>query len=458
MSEDLPYRFTRQPNRTLLALAAPAMGSLIAEPLAALIDTAFVERLGVHATAGLGAATMVLFSTVWLFNFLNVGTQTEVARAYGSGDRSMAGAWARLAMRMGLICGVGVALVLGVLMDALVAFMSTDVQVQQEARVYLQVRLLGIPGMLVTYAACGALRGLSRMRIPLLVTSLAALTNVALDPLLMFGWGPVPGYGMAGAAAATVVGQYLACTVAVLYIRKELPPATGSSGSPENTPRPGRLLQVGSDMAIRTASLLFFLLMATRTALQGGADMGAAHQAARQVWVFTAFLLDAFAASAHSLVAYFLGARRQAVARRVVVLSLGWSIGVGCVLTTLLLPAGPLVREQLVPPGAYGAFDRIWWLCAIAQPINALSFLTDGIHMGSGEYRYLRNTMLLAVGIGLLGLLVLPNHSELPLLTLVWVVTSAFIGLRALFGLLRIVPGYGPIWGRSPKTLESQGA
>jgi MATE family multidrug resistance protein len=62
-------------------------------------------------------------------------------------------------------------------------------------------------------------------------------------------------------------------------------------------------------MVVRTGALLFFLLVATRTALQAGVDSGAAHQAIRHVWMVMAYLLDAFAHSAQSLIGFFLGAR-----------------------------------------------------------------------------------------------------------------------------------------------------
>ena len=62
---------------------------------------------------------------------------------------------------------------------------------------------------------------------------------------------------------------------------------------------------------------MLFIVLATRTATRIGADAGAAHQAIRQVWLLTALVLDAYAATAQSLVAYFLGANHVQLARRV---------------------------------------------------------------------------------------------------------------------------------------------
>jgi len=80
------HPFVRNPHRTLIALSLPVLLSLVAEPLTGLVDTAFVARLGAVPLAALGVATVLLSSVFWIFNFLGIGTQTEVARAEGPGS------------------------------------------------------------------------------------------------------------------------------------------------------------------------------------------------------------------------------------------------------------------------------------------------------------------------------------------------------------------------------------
>ena len=444
MLSELGCKFQQHPHRTLLSLAFPVMGSLVAEPIAALTDTVFVERLGAVSASGLGAATMVLFGTTWVFNFLNVGTQTEVARAAGSGDRALAAAWARLSLQLAVWLGLLLTGVLWLGMGPVLSFMSDRADIQQEAAAYLSIRALGAPAMLVTFAACGALRGLSLMRLPLWITALSAGLNVLLDPLLIFGPGPLPAYGIRGAAAATVVGQVIAAVTAIALLRRALPFALARKAATQ--PRARQLMHIGGDMMLRTGALLLFMLLATRAALQEGPATGAAHQGVRQVWMFLAFLLDAFAASAQSLVAYFLGSGQRQQARNVATLVCRWGIGTGLVLLALMLPAGEFARSLLVPPEAYDDFDRIWWICALAQPINALSFVTDGLHWGASEYRYLRNAMLTSSALGIGGLLLLPTGQSMTL-ALIWWTSMAFLASRAALGVLRVFPGFGPVWG-----------
>jgi MATE family multidrug resistance protein len=202
------------------------------------------------------------------------------------------------------------------------------------------------------------------------------------------------------------------------------------------------LLVVGRDLVARTGLLLVFLLLATRAATQIGPLEGAAQQAVRQVWMLAAFLLDAFAASAQSLIGFFLGAGDRALARRVARVACAWGLGAGIGITVLFALAESRTAWLLVPVEAREAFAAVWFVAIVAQPLNALAFVTDGIHWGTGDYRYLRNVMVLASGGGAVALAML-DRNEAGAFVWIWIVTGGWIGVRAVFGLLRVWPGIG---------------
>ena len=81
--QPLDHPFVNSPHATLFSMSFPLLLSLIAEPLTGLVDTAFVARLGAESLAALGVGTVTLSGIFWIFNFLGIGTQTEVAQAYG---------------------------------------------------------------------------------------------------------------------------------------------------------------------------------------------------------------------------------------------------------------------------------------------------------------------------------------------------------------------------------------
>jgi len=415
--------FVQRPHRTLVFLSLPVLFSLIAEPLTGLVDTAFVARLGAESLAALGVGTISLSSVFWIFNFLGIGTQTEVAQAAGRRELGLASRKCTLAVIMGMAAGV---LLIGAGFKALqwaASAMGAAGSVHTQAVAYMRIRL-----------------GLQDMRTPLLVAVGVNALNIFLDAVLIYGWGPVPAMGIAGAAAASSASQWVgaAWSAAIVYRRLGKPHGIRAADVVS-------LLKIGGDLFVRTGLLTFFLLVATRAATRIGADAGAAHQAIRQVWVLASLVLDAFAVSGQSLVGYFIGSHNLHQARRAARVIVIWSLGAGGFLAAAMVLGERLSAVLLVPPEARPLFQTAWLVAAAMQPVTALSFATDGIHWGTGDFRFLRNVMILATGAGCAGLFLMDVHSTLALAG-VWAVTGLWVSIRALFGMLRIWPAIG----RSP--------
>lgn len=181
-------------------MTVPVLFSLVAEPVTGLVDTAFVARLGSVELAALGVGTMALSSIFWVFNFLGISTQTDVATADGRRDAT--------ARAMVVSVGLTVAAVLGVLAGLLLTpatpwiarLLGADGGILSAADTYTSIRWWGAPAILVTITGFGALRGIQRMSLPLWVAVGVNALNIGLDAVLIFGVGPIPAMGIAGAA------------------------------------------------------------------------------------------------------------------------------------------------------------------------------------------------------------------------------------------------------------------
>ena len=201
--------------------------------------------------------------------------------------------------------------------------------------------------MIVVIIGFGALRGLQDMKTPLWIALGINLANVLLDYVLIFGWGAIPAWGVAGAGLASSVSQWFGAIWMLWELRRRI----GLSG--DISLRDGRkLMQVGRDLILRSASLTIFVLFATRVATQMGAEAGAAHQVIRQVWFFTALISEAFATTAQSLVGYFFGSGNKEYARRVAISTALWSLASGFAMLVIMLAATPIVQS------AFGAGRR----------------------------------------------------------------------------------------------------
>ncbi len=432
-----PHPFIPHPHRTLIRLSIPVLFSLTAEPVTALVDTAFISSLGVIPLAALGVGTTALSSLFWMFNFLGVGAQTEVAQLYGGGKKEEAGGILSLTLILSLLAGLVLILAINPITGWLTSALGASGAVQTNAIRYIQIRLFGAPAVLLTLTISGALRGIQDMRTPLWIALGVNGLNILLDWILIFGNGPFPPLGVSGSALASTISQWLGALVGlVLVIQRIKPSRTFQVGQTL------KMLQIGGDMFIRTGMLNLFLIYTTRSANQISPNAGAAHQVLRQMWVFTALALDAFAATVQSLVGYFIGRGSIPNAKYVVRIALVWSLGTGIVLSGLMGAGQGLAIRYLVPASAVAVFLPAWRVSTLSQPLNAIAFLTDGVHMGTGDFGFLRNAILISSLIGILGLWFLET-SGTGTLYWIWILITVWILLRGTFGLLRIWPGIG---------------
>lgn len=443
------HPFMTRRNRTILYLSLPILLSLIAEPVTGLVDTGFVARLGAIPLAALGVGTSALSSAFWIFGFLGIATQTDVAQLYGRGLEAAAGR----ALSLAFAVGIAFSLLLSALLIPGASLVSNALGAEGEvlrlAAQYIQLRLLGAPAVLVVIVGFGALRGLQDMKTPLWIALVINLANIGLDYVLIFGWAGLPALGVAGAALASSLSQWLGAVWMLWEVHRRLGLSRDISWRDSF-----RLLRVSSDLIVRSGSLTLFLLFATRVATQLGPEAGAAHQVIRQVWFFTALFVEAFATTAQSLVGYFYGSGSVGYAKQVAGLTMRWSLAAGLALMLAMLIATPIVTEAFVPADAVSVFTLSWIIASVSQPLNSLAFITDGIHWGTGDYRYLRNAMVLATVAGLFGLqLISTEHAES--FSAVWLVTVCWIGIRAFWGVLRVYPGIGTSPFRSGNGVRS---
>jgi MATE family multidrug resistance protein len=427
-------------DREIAALAVPALGALIADPLLSLIDTAFVGRLGGDALGALGVASVLFAVAFFVFNFLEYGTTSLIARAVGAGDPQRAGRAVTLALATAVAAGSAVAVLLVVAAGPLVRAIGASAGVAAEATTYVRIRALAAPALLVVRAGHGIYRGYQDTRTPLAVTLVVNGVNLVLDPLLIFGLG----WGVAGAAWATVAAQWLgAAGFALLVLGRH----RDRLGVEPTRPRFAELrvfLRIGRDLAIRTGSILATFTLAGMIAARISDTAIAAHQVVMQLWIFLSLGLDALAIAAQAMVGRLLGEGRRRMAAEVADRLLVLGVAVGAGLAVLLGAAGPLVPRLFTDdPAVREAIASVYVLLVVQQPLNAAVFVWDGVFIGAGDFGYLAGAMLVAAAVAIVAL-----AAVLPMgwgLAGVWWGIIALLVARALtMGWRRVAPA-GPL-------------
>ena len=377
-------RSRRAQDKEIARLAVPAFAALISEPLFLLADAAIVGHLGVPQLAALGIAGTVVQTVIGVFIFLAYGTTSTVARRLGAGEERAAiasgvdGIW--LSLLIGAVAG---AIVVGLTPMIVDAFGPAE-DVRGYAVTYLRIAALGIPALLLMFAATGVLRGLQDTKTPLYVAVVANLVNIVLNLTFVYGFG----WGIAGSALGTLAAQ-VSAAIALTYVVILGARRVGASLRP-HLHGVGTAWRVGVPLFLRTVSLRAALLIATYVAAAISTTAVAAHQVAFTLWTFLTFALDAIAIAGQAITGRLLGAADAAGAREATRRMIWWGLVSGVVLGTALLAGRPLLVPLFSPDIQVQALlSSVLVIAALGQPVSGVVFVLDGVLIGAGDGRYL---------------------------------------------------------------------
>jgi putative MATE family efflux protein len=412
-------------TRSLLGLAASAFVVLAAEPLYLLVDTAVVGHLGPRPLAGLGVGAALLALLTIVGTFVEYGTTSRAARWFGAGRTDAAISEGVQASWLAAVIGLGVVCLGEVFAGPLTGLLAGSAANQHAAESWFRIAVLGMPGVLLVLAGNGWMRGVQRIREPVLIVVAANALSAALSPVLVY----TAGLGLNGSAVANVAAQAVG---AALFVRALRRAAT--------TMRPDRRVMraqvvVGRDLILRAAAFQVAFLTAAGVASRMGTAQIAAHQIGLQLWEFTALLLDSFAIAAQSLVGAALGASDPHVAKSTSWQVARWGLYAGTAFAALYAAGWVVIPRLFSSSAAVVDQAHVLWPWFIGMlPAAGVVFALDGVLIGAGDVRFLRTiTIIAAVGaFAPLNLAALHWHWGLGG---VWAGLTAFIGVR-LIGML----------------------
>jgi MATE family multidrug resistance protein len=424
-------------DREIAVLALPALGALIADPLLSLVDTAFVGRLGEDALGALGVASFAFGVAFYVLTFVEYGTTSLVARAVGAGDPAHAGRASVTAFVLGFLAGIAVTALLLLATEPILSAMGAKGEVRRLAGTYLRIRAWAAPGLMAVRTGHGVYRGFQDTRTPLLVTLGINGVNLALDPILIFG----AGMGIAGAAWATLIAQWLGAFVFLGLVFGRHRQRLGIGRARPRFRDARMFFGVARDLMIRAGGLMAVFTLAGAIATRVGDAAIAAHQVVFTLWLFLALALDALAIAAQAMVGRHLGGGDLTTVRRVSdrLLVIGAVLGLG--LALLLIVLRPWLAGWFSDdPVVIDAVGSIYWMLVLAQPLGAIVFVWDGVFLGAGDFAYLAVATLAASVLTFGALLAVP--------VLGWGLIGVWWGINGLLG-LRLLTLAWRRWARS---------
>ncbi|XP_009144911.1 protein DETOXIFICATION 42 isoform X2 [Brassica rapa] len=489
MSEDgytkeIPFDFPRNPLCIFLSdfrsvfkfdelgleiarIALPAALALTADPIASLVDTAFIGQIGPVELAAVGVS-IALFnqvSRIAIFPLVSITTsfvaeedacsseentnqdykecietginntkeetQELIPGNISTPDESKNSCSifsvsespvkkrnipsASSALIIGAILGLLQAVFLISSAKPLLSFMGVkhDSPMLGPAQRYLSLRSLGAPAVLLSLATQGVFRGFKDTTTPLYATVIGDVTNIILDPIFIF----VFRLGVTGAATAHVISQYLMCGILLWKLMGQV------------------------DIFKMSTKHLQFCRFMKNAAREGPTSM-AAFQVCLQVWLATSLLADGFAVAGQAILASAFAKKdyKRAAATASRVLQLGLVLGF---LLAVILGTGLHFGARL-----FTKDDKVLHLISIGlpfvagtQPINALAFVFDGVNFGASDFGYAAASLVMVAIVSVLCLVLLSaTHGFIGL----WFGLTIYMSLRAAVGFWRIGTATGP--------------
>ena len=185
-----------------------------------IVDTWFISLLGTNQLAAIGFIIPVYMIFISIALGVGMGISSITSRLIGEAKHGVAARYVTDAQILALVFSILIAILVGFSVDAVFSTMGATENVLPHIRDYMYILVFGLPVIMVAVVGGNTFRAIGAIRTSALISTLMALLNLVLDPLLIFGPGPFPEMGMKGAAAASVIAAATVSVISVLILTR----------------------------------------------------------------------------------------------------------------------------------------------------------------------------------------------------------------------------------------------
>ena len=417
-------RLTEGPvGRHLIDMTVPVLFGISMMMAQGLIDTWFLGQVGDRELAAFSFGFPILMIVTSVAIGLGAGTSSVVARAIGAGDHRRARRLATDSLFLGflitlVICAIGILTI-----NPMFRLLGAPEDMLPMIRSFMTILYSGVPFVVVGMIGMASMRATGDTRLPSMLMVIAAILNVALDPILIFGVGPIPAMGLDGAATAALIARATIFFGTVYLMRFRLDMLSFNKPDPVELRKSWRdILHVGIPAAATNAIVPLGAVLITAMIARLGTDAVAGFGVAARI---ESMMLVIFYAMS-SIIGPFVGQNFAAGRERRILRAL-WLCTLFCLASGLVI-AGILALLSDFLPRLFSDSEAVMEVTTLFLWIVPISYGTYGMVMVmNASFNGLGKPMP-AVWISVARILVL-------------YVPLAFIGLK-LYGLVGIFAAY----------------
>jgi putative MATE family efflux protein len=220
MTENTEKLKTMKIGKLIMVMSLPAITSMIVQALYNVVDSIFVSELGEKALTALALVYPLQLVIIAIFAGIGVGVNVGISRNIGASKIKDATITAEHGIFIGLILWVILAILSFFVPGKFIGLFTEDPVILQYATSYLQIIMLFSLGSIMAEICMNIVRATGDAKNPMKIQLLGAITNIVLDPLLIFGVLFFPKLGITGAAIATVAGQIASMIYGIYCVNK----------------------------------------------------------------------------------------------------------------------------------------------------------------------------------------------------------------------------------------------
>jgi putative MATE family efflux protein len=426
-SEILPEFLDKRHIRSkVISLSLPALLNMFLISFVGIADMIMVGRLGPSAISAVGMVNQPNFLVISVFMALTVGTTALVARFVGAGDIKGAKNVARQSLIVSIFFGIGISIFLYIFAPQIERGMGAEPDVLVLGIAYMRIIAMGMTFNVISMIIGAILRGSGDMKTPLVADTVANLTNIIGNYILIFGKLGAPSLGVAGAGIATSISRFISMSILlyVLYNGKTMVKLSLKDNYHLDWSIIRRVLNIGIPSAVEQFVLRSGQLTFVRIIAELGTVPFATHQIAMNIQSLSFMPGQAFSMAATTLVGQLLGARKPDIAEESARQTRLIGMMVAGVTAFVIFFFGRYLVMLYTDDTSIIEQGRVCLrIIAAIQPAQSTQFILAGALRGAGDTRFpLYSTML-----GMWGMRVALSY--LFVLVFKWGLTGAWLAI-----------------------------